>query len=530
MLNKTINGYTIKRPLGEGGMAEVWYAENKIGNPAAVKFLKKKFCEDENVVARFENEAMVMVKLNNIYIRRVYDYDKVDDRPCILMEYLEGKDLKAIVRDCGRIDSVTAARYWNEIASALAYTHAKGVIHRDIKPSNIFVTEDGHIKLLDFGIAKVRDSVSGTQTGQKLGTLVYMSPEQIVDAKHVDKRTDLYSLAVTFVHLLSGRIPYDTDSSSDYAIMDQIVKQPLNMSGVPSAWQLFLKPYLAKRPEERPDLIPFNNDKAQKEIQSGGSHSPFSASSDDTYAEPSNKLMEELNAGKDRIFKVKDIPFKMVYVEGGTFEMGCRYRFFGEASEDESPVHQVKLSDFYLAETPVTQALWKAVMGNNPSKFKGDNRPVESVNWGNCQQFIQKLNQLSGMNFRLPTEAEWEYAARGGKHYSKYKYAGSDNISDVVWCYEASSGMTYPVKTKQPNALSLYDMNGNVWQWCEDWYGRYSDSSQSNPKGPSSGSARVIRGGIWKNIASECRVTNRGSNAPVNSGNRLGFRLALVRE
>jgi len=275
MLNKTINGYTIKRPLGEGGMAEVWYAENKIGNPAAVKFLKKKFCEDENVVARFENEAMVMVKLNNIYIRRVYDYDKVDDRPCILMEYLEGKDLKAIVRDCGRIDSATAARYWNEIVSALAYTHAKGVIHRDIKPSNIFATEDGHIKLLDFGIAKVRDSVSGTQTGQKLGTLVYMSPEQIVDAKHVDKRTDLYSLAVTFVHLLSGRIPYDTDSSSDFAIMEQIVREPLDLTGVPAEWKEFLLPYLEKKPENRPELREFDG---KAVIMSGGD-------GDDTFVE-----------------------------------------------------------------------------------------------------------------------------------------------------------------------------------------------------------------------------------------------------
>ena len=254
MLNKTINGYTIKRKLGEGGMAEVWYAENGIGNPASIKFLKKKFCEDETVVERFRNEAMVMVKLKHPNIRQVYDYVTVDGLPCIIMEYLEGRDMKAIVRERKQIDSATAIHYWNEIASALANTHAKGVIHRDIKPSNIFVTEDGHVKLLDFGIAKVRDSVSGTQTGQKLGTLVYMSPEQITDAKHVDYRTDLYSLAVTFVHLLSGRIPYDTDSSSDFAIMTQIVQEPLSLTGIPSEWRAFLEPYLAKKPEDRPEL------------------------------------------------------------------------------------------------------------------------------------------------------------------------------------------------------------------------------------------------------------------------------------
>ena len=259
MLNKTINGYTIKRLLGEGGMAEVWYAETSIGKPAAFKFLKEKFCKDENVTARFENEAHVMVKLNHPNIRQVYDYVTVDERPCIIMEYLEGADLKAIVRDRGRIDSETAARFWNEIVSALAYTHAQGVVHRDIKPSNIFVTADGHIKLLDFGIAKVRDAVSGTQTGQKIGTLVYMSPEQITDSKHVDARTDLYSLAVTFVHLLSGRIPYNAESSSEYAIMNQIVQESVDLTGVPADWQTFLRPYLAKEPGKRPGLQTFSS-------------------------------------------------------------------------------------------------------------------------------------------------------------------------------------------------------------------------------------------------------------------------------
>ena len=259
MLNKTVNGYTIKRLLGEGGMAEVWYAENNIGNPATVKFLKKKFCEDENVTARFENEARVMVKLKHPNIRQVYDYTTVDGRPCIIMEYLEGCDMKALIRKKGGEDSATAARYWDEIVSALNYTHKQGVIHRDIKPSNIFITTDGKVKLLDFGIAKVRDAVTGTQTGQRLGTLVYMSPEQITDSKHVDTRTDIYSLAVTFVHLLSGRIPYDADSSSEYAIMNQIVQEPVDLTGVPEEWQTFLQPYLAKEPGKRQGLTTFSS-------------------------------------------------------------------------------------------------------------------------------------------------------------------------------------------------------------------------------------------------------------------------------
>ena len=259
MINKTINGYTIKRVLGEGGMAEVWYAETSIGKPAAIKFLKERFCKDENVTARFENEARVMVKLDHPNIRQVYDYTQEDGRPCIIMEYLDGVDLKATTRTRGRMDAATAARYWDAIVSALNYTHKQGVVHRDIKPSNIFITSKGQVKLLDFGIAKVRDAVTGTQTGQKLGTLVYMSPEQITDSKHVDFRTDIYSLAVTFVHLLSGRIPYNSDSSSDFEIMKQIVERPLDMIDVPTEWQAFLQPYLAKNPAERPELIPFSS-------------------------------------------------------------------------------------------------------------------------------------------------------------------------------------------------------------------------------------------------------------------------------
>ena len=275
MLNKTINGYTIKRKLGEGGMAEVWYAENKIGKKAAVKTLKPKLCIDEGIVERFENEAKVMVQLEHPFIRQVYDYEQIEGRPCIIMEYLEGEDLKSMLRKEHHFTENALKQWWNQLVDALNYTHQQGVIHRDIKPSNIFIDKLGNVKLLDFGIAKVRDSVSGTQTGQKLGTLVYMSPEQIVDAKHVDKRTDLYSLAVTFVHLLSGRIPYDTDSSSDFAIMEQIVREPLDLTGVPAEWKEFLLPYLEKKPENRPELREFDG---KAVIMSGGD-------GDDTFVE-----------------------------------------------------------------------------------------------------------------------------------------------------------------------------------------------------------------------------------------------------
>ena len=227
-------------------------------------------------------------------------------------------------------------------------------------------------------------------------------------------------------------------------------------------------------------------------------------------------------------FTVKGVSFTMVGVKGGTFTMGRTAEQGSDAFDWEKPTHQVTLSDYYIGETEVTQALWKAVMGSNPSYFSGTNLPVEKVSWNDCQTFITKLNQLTGKNFRLPTEAEWEYAARGGQKSRGYKYAGSNTLSNVGWYSDNSSNKTHPVKQKQANELGLYDMSGNVSEWCQDWYGSYSSGAQTNPKGPSSGSIRVIRGGSWLDSASYCRVAFRGSISPGNRYNYLGFRVVLL--
>ena len=232
---------------------------------------------------------------------------------------------------------------------------------------------------------------------------------------------------------------------------------------------------------------------------------------------------------KDKVFKIDSVDFKMVYVEGGTFMMGATPEQGSNASDDEKPVHQVTLSDYFIGETPVTQALWRAVMGNNPSKFKGDNNPVERVSWDDCQEFVKRLSQRSGYNFRLPTEAEWEYAARSGRKSKGYKFSGSNDRDEVAWFSGNSGTMTHPVKGKKANELGMYDMSGNVWEWCNDWYGDYSGNSQTNPKGPSSGSYRVLRGGSWNNYARDCRVSRRSGNYPSARGNYSGFRLALSR-
>ena len=217
----------------------------------------------------------------------------------------------------------------------------------------------------------------------------------------------------------------------------------------------------------------------------------------------------------------------MVYVSGGTFTMGTTSEQGSDAWNDEKPTHSVTLSSFYLCKYEVTQALWQAVMGNNPSYFKGNSLPVEEVSWNDCQTFISRLNNLTGKNFRLPTEAEWEYAARGGNRSRGYKYSGSNVLSDVAWYGDNSGNKTHPVGSKSPNELGLYDMSGNVYEWCSDWKGTYSSFAQTNPTGPSSGSNCVDRGGSWINDTRYCRSSSRSGTSPDNRCFYLGLRLAL---
>ena len=628
MQGKTINGYTLQRLLGAGGMAEVWYAENKIGKKAAVKLLLPKFCADENIVARFQNEAMVMVQLEHPNIRQVYDYDEVDGRPCIIMEYLEGDDLKALLKQGHHFTDEELKKWWDQIEDALNYTHEKGIVHRDIKPSNIFLDRKDNIKLLDFGIAKNNEGGSGTMTGSTLGTRIYMSPEQVKDPKRVDYRTDLYSLAVTFVHLLTGKAPYDSTTSSDFEIQLSIVTKPLVLDGLPSDWRGFLEPYLEKEPDKRPALMEFtqkapavqvvdtHHTPAAQETESEvnedatvmdtgdeselfhekmvpddeGTMVDEGFSAPDEYEEPEDEETpeeediseeeedEEMVMRPDDLeMNVKGVSFVMKPVQAGEFCMGAQhsngevrtkkgylrpsrnlsslmdtwsvlgahlavvseaepdmvdFTIDRDAREDEMPVHMVELHGFYMGETVVTQALWKVVMGENPSHYEGDDLPVEQVSWNDCQVFIQKLNRLTGKKFRLPTEAEWEYAARGGDLSEGLKYPGSNSLNSAAWHRDNSKSMTHEVKQKAPNELGLYDLCGNVWEYCSDWYDAtyYETCPLEDPQGPSSGKTRVIRGGSWNHPGKLCRVSLREGSDPEERTSTQGLRLALSQD
>ncbi len=249
-----------------------------------------------------------------------------------------------------------------------------------------------------------------------------------------------------------------------------------------------------------------------------------------------NKLKNNIQFKNSIKLKNKD-EAQMIFVKGGTFTMGSN-----NGQDDEKPPHQVTVSDFYIGKYEVTQKQWKDIMGTNPSYFKGDNRPIENVSWNDIQKFLRKLNRKTGKKYRLPTEAEWEYAASGG-HYFKQtglSYSGSNNIDEVAWYIVNSRKKGYlhkdygihPVGQKKPNQLGLYDMCGNVWEWCSDWYGDsyYKNSSIKNPKGASNGHSRVLRGGSWNDRAYFCRLKSRWSlNYPRNNYNGIGFRLVRTK-
>ena len=280
-------------------------------------------------------------------------------------------------------------------------------------------------------------------------------------------------------------------------------------------------------------MIPSNKNKVEEELAkiTEVSYSNGISSNKNNVEEELAKITEA--SYSKGILTVNGIKYNMVRVEGCTFRMGATSEQDRDTYEIdigidiEDSVHSVTLSSYYIGKTEVTQALWKAVMGSNPSKFKGENLPVENVSWDDCQEFIRKLNSLTGQNFRLPTEAEWEFACRGGNNSLGYKYSGSDNIDNVAW-YDGNSGdKTHPVATKSANELGIYDMSGNVWEWCCDWYEYYTSGAQTNPKGPESGSIRVHRGGSWIRDARYCRSSFRFNYFPTSRYCYLGLRLAL---
>ena len=493
---------------------------------------------------KFVKEARRLRKLHNEHLVGVHDLFEENGTAYYVMDFIKGESLKARLNRLGQ--PMTEAEVMPLLLQALdvlEVIHREQIWHLDIKPDNFMVDANGRLYLIDFGASKQLHSVDGrtlaTSAAMAL-TLGYAPLEQMEqNLRFCGPWTDLYALGATLYKLLTLQsIPSATE-----LLYGALLTLPSTLSlRMQQLITWMMKPIKDQRPQSAAEVRAFLNSKVVDNDETfvgelpenpeevtqvvGGSYDDGKKTIYVPYEEY-KKRQHQQSAPNEEIITVRGVSFKMVRVEGGTFTMGATSEQGSDAFGNERPAHQVTLSTFSIGETEVTQELWQAVMGSNPSNFKGAKRPVEQVSWEDCQNFIRELNSLTGRRFRLPTEAEWEYAARGGNKSNGYKYSGSSDIDKVAWYDVDSEGETFVVATKQPNELGLYDMSGNVWEWCQDWYGSYSSGSQTNPTGASSGSNRVRRGGSWRNGARYCRVSNRRSDTPSDRYYDLGLRLAF---
>ncbi len=541
--------YRIERVLGQGGFGITYLATQvMLDRQVAVKefFFRDFNLRDgdtktvtiateasrelvERYRKKFVKEAQTISRLDHAGIVRIHDIFEENATAYYVMEYLEGESLSQLVERRGAIPEAEAVGYVSAVGVALQYIHAMHINHLDIKPGNIIRRRDGRVVLIDFGVSKQYDAATdqGTTTTPVGISHGYSPAEQYRQGgvQQFSPQSDVYALAATLFKLLTGVTPPDAMTVIDEGmplaeLQSRHVAQPV-IDAIAAA--------MRSRSHRTPSVAQF----IAQLTPSPQPVSPPIPNTDDVTVVKSRPVIEQKPLLQDRTFNVGGVTFKMIAVEGGTFMMGATAEQGNMAEDDEKPAHQVTLTSYLIGQTQVTQYLWMAVMGKNPSNFSKDKkRPVDTVSWEECQIFIQKLNLLTGEHFRLPTEAEWEFAARGGNRSRGYTYAGSNNLDDVAWYCENSGWITitcktHPVATKKPNELGLYDMSGNVLEWCQNWYGDYSNDAQTNPTGPTLGTGLVSRGGGWSSDAGDCRVSYRNSFTPGFRSGLLGLRLAL---
>ncbi len=585
MIGTKILNYKIIALIGTGGMASVYKAQHiKLGSVVAVKILKPALAADDNIKNRFIQEAKIMATLNHPNITRVIDFDESENRLSIVMEYLEGQTLSDYIKEKGAFPENEAIQLFGKILDAFYYAHGKNIIHRDIKPSNIFITKEGDIKIMDFGIAKIVEEGAGvlTQTGTQMGTPVYMSPEQVNDSKNIDRLSDIYSLGVVFWYMLTGKPPYDANTTSTFAIYKKIDTEPLaelnnkelnaivQKATAKDKKQRFagcseFKKSLLFNNEAETTLIENNNDmiKTNKAATQQKKEQTRQKNQNTPPPKKNNKFIFILlsalllivaagvffivfnNKPSDENNNNEKIKTpETVFVKGGSFLMGNPYGTYDE------PPHKVFISDFKISKYEITNEQYCEFLnkkGNQKEEggywidldkkdcmiIKKENIfipkpgkekfPVIYVTWYGAKAYCEWIGG------RLPTEAEWEYAARGGIKSQGYKYAGSNNIDQVAWYKKNSKGKIHIVGEKKPNELEIYDMSGNVQEWCSDWYHKdyYKNSPQYNPHCKKKGKYRVLRGGSWDSDIDYNSVSYRNAGAPVHDWSSRGFRLVL---
>ena len=550
--------YEILEELGRGGMATVYKARQKsLDRIVALKVIHREFSGAD----RFQREAIETARLRHNNIVTVHDIGEIGNYSYIAMEYLSGDSYTQFLKSYGPPKEDIIKSMIIPILDALEYTHGHNIIHRDVKSNNIMLDGQNKPVLMDFGIAFNTEGTRYTQAGGLIGTPEYMSPEQANEKFELDGRSDLYSLGVVMYELATGRVPFVAEKAAGvvHQIIHEAVPDPRQFNKkLSDGFVSILLRALAKNPDER-----FQNaSDFKRALLEGSTRSSFELLKKDSERrekkhvnDSSSKIRTGMPLGikivliallfsiiaVGTIIVVSRIPkrsVKMYRVAGGSFHMGSE-----DGDQDEKPIHRVSVNSFYMSKHEITQELYYSVMGTNPSRMIGEDLPVESVTWIEATDFCNKLSLIDGLNpcydrvenvvrcrfsangYRLPTEAEWEYAARGGKKSHGNRYAGASNPIPVCW-YSDNSGLEiHPVGEKRPNELGLYDMSGNVWEWCWDAKSSYSSNNQTNPTGPGAAYQRVLRGGSFNDSPSQCRVSVRFSEGMTESASNFGFRV-----
>ena len=524
----------------------------------------------EKYQEKFLKEARMIARLDHPNIIRIYDVFTENNTAYYVMEYVEGNNLNEIVKEHGALPESEALGYIVPIGEGLEYVHAKNINHLDIKPGNILIRQtDNRPVLIDFGMSKQYDE-SGDQTSSTpLGISAGYAPLELYQSGGVSSfspQTDVYELGATLYRLVTGNVP---PSASD--IMNEGL--PEMPAGISAATKTAIEKAMEFRKKDRfasikefIDMVMDGSSTDTSTIVKDSIQSQIVIEDDDDdvstvlFEEPREEKLpqkavcpncgfevgigkfcpqcgtmlsvdrndtNQIDTNKEKKNSViRQLEENMVRVHGGKFKMGARSWFVSvRSSPNETPQHEVTVDDFSLCKVLVTQSLWNMVMDrSNPSSEKGDSFPVDNVSWEDAQEFISKLNKMTGQNYRLPTEAEWEFAARG-RGLREYSYSGDNDPEVVLWHRGNSNYKLHKVGEKQPNDIGLYDMSGNVWEWCQDGYQKYSSSSEKNPCHINP-DIKVLRGGSVGSDVWQCRVTARAS-APHDTIRRwVGFRLA----
>jgi formylglycine-generating enzyme required for sulfatase activity/predicted Ser/Thr protein kinase len=554
--------YRIVRRLGSGGMGTVYLAQDsRAKRHVALKVPSFSADEEPEILKRFQREAEAAARLSHPYICPVYDVDQIDGIPFFTMAYVDGPSLQDWAEQ-GQLPAPQVVLLVRKVADALQEAHRQNIIHRDVKPKNIMLTRDGEPMVMDFGLATLLEDTWKTQPGIPKGTPAYAAPEQ-ANGEAPTPASDIYSLGVIFYELLTGKRPFP-GANWLQVIYQRIKQSPLPPSqlreGLDPALDALCLRALETLPSDRyPSMAAFSAALSQyleprgvsgarpgigaapispgTAVTSGLSPTPLPVGSTPDAETPAS------STPKWESF-VNSIGMRFVLVPAGTFLMGSPGSE-AQRRDDEGPQHEVVIPQaFHLGIVPVTQAQYSLVMGRNPAHFQGNNggpeHPVEKVSWWNAVEFCKRLSALSaeketGRVYRLPTEAEWEYACRAGT-WTAFCFGGaigSTHANFEGWYPygDAPRGpdrqATAPVGSYPANAFGLYDMHGNVAEWCHDFYDAeyYRVSPRTAPKGPSRGDLRVLRGGSWIVGGGNCRSASRDRSAPEAGASFIGFRV-----